>query len=617
MDSVKDKVNDALKNPIIYTFSVIFRLGMVVMFLFFFLVALAIMGDGFKAVGGKESGSLFTSINNPIAGLMVGILATVLVQSSSTTTSVVVSATAAGVLGVQQGVPIIMGANIGTSVTNTIVSLGFVNDHENYERAFSGATVHDMFNFLGVVIFLPLDIIVNSMNGENGGIFKSIAEQIVPEDISSSENEDFFIKKEVGLLSKRIIEVNKDIISDYATGEPQTYCDRFGAQAYVMKDKKGCADSIIPLLSFSNTIAIDDPSYLLIGQSESGKFNCQCDSNHSAALFASGTVSGQVYDTFADTGGKCSGAFDWDFCVASKYDDAMMQMDFGINTSEYIERSTIHAETFYDFARTVKGGDLFESGYNDFEIGIISLIISLIVLIICLLGIVKIMQTILAGPAEKWVVAGLNYNFTGGGYLAILIGAGLTLLVQSSSITTSILTPMVAIGTLTLENMFPFTIGANLGTTVTGLIAGVSAGKKNGIQIALCHLFFNIFNTLVWYPIPFMREVPLNAARFLGTMAAAFRLFPVIYILVLFVTYPLFFLAVSVLLGGSGGDVAGGVILLLMFFGSHGFFLYWYHRMEGKVKVRAAVVKRADANKALKKEEAKAAMEDQKAVPIV
>ena len=79
------------------------------------------MGDGFKAVGGKQSGELFTAINNPIAGLMVGVLATVLVQSSSTTTSVVVSATAAGVLDVQTGVPIIMGANIGTSVTNTIV----------------------------------------------------------------------------------------------------------------------------------------------------------------------------------------------------------------------------------------------------------------------------------------------------------------------------------------------------------------------------------------------------------------------------------------------------------------------------------------------------------------
>ena len=84
----------------------------------------------------------------------------------------------------------------------------------------------------------------------------------------------------------------------------------------------------------------------------------------------------------------------------------------------------------------MKAGGLFESGYSDIEIGVISLIVSIIILIFCLLGIVKVMQSILEGPAEKYVVAGLNYNFPGGGYLAILIGAGLTLLVQSSSITT-------------------------------------------------------------------------------------------------------------------------------------------------------------------------------------
>ena len=593
-----DSINEALKNPVVYGFSIIFRLALVIMFLYFFLVALAIMGDGFKAVGGKQSGELFTSINNPIAGLMVGVLATVLVQSSSTTTSVVVSATAAGVLDVQTGVPIIMGANIGTSVTNTIVSIGFANDHTNYERAFSGATVHDMFNFLGVVVWLPTDQIINAINGGNGGLFALIVGAIVPEDLTSSEDDDLFIKKAVAEISKKVISINKDIIKDYASGPPTSFCENNPGIVYPMKEKKGCLDSVIPIPEFSATLPVDNPSYLLVDFNEEFKFNCQCNSS-AISKSGLGDVTGQEYSAYKSGKGKCKAAIKWDFCVADKYNATLLAQDYSLNVSEYVTRSTLHAQTFFDNARTVKAGDLFDAGYSDVEIGIISLVISLIMLIACLVGIVKTMQSIIAGPAEKYVVAGLNYNFPGGDYLAILIGAGLTLLVQSSSITTSILTPMVAIGTLTLENMFPFTVGANLGTTGTGLIAGFADGDKDGIQIALCHFFFNLFNTVLWFPIPLLREVPLNAARFLGKMAAAYRLFPVIYILVVFVTYPLFFLALSVLLGSAdGGQIAGGVILLLLFLGSHGFFLYWYHFLEGKHKVRTHITEKAENNKA-------------------
>ena len=567
------------------------------MFLFFFLVALAVMGDGFKAVGGKQSGELFNSINDPIAGLMVGVLATVLVQSSSTTTSVVVSATAAGVLDVQTGVPIIMGANIGTSVTNTIVSIGFANDHTNYERAFSGATVHDMFNFLGVLVWLPVDQIVNAINGGNGGLFALIVAAIVPESLDESDDEDLFIKVAVASISKKVISVNKDIIKDYATGAPLSFCANNPNKVYPMKEKKGCLDSVIAIPEFSGSLPVDNPNYLLTGFAESSKFNCQCNSS---AINAAGTgaVTGTVYDAYKSGKGKCKTSIKWDFCTAGKYNTTLFEQDYGMNVSEYVTRSTLHAQTFFDNARTVKAGDLFDAGYTDIEIGVISLVISLIILIACLVGIVKTMRSIIAGPAKKYVVAGLNYEFRGGGYLAIVVGAGLTLLVQSSSITTSILTPMVAIGTLTLENMFPFTVGANLGTTGTGLIAGFADGNKNGIQIALCHFFFNLFNTVLWYPAPIMRTVPLAAANFLGKMAAAYRLFPVLYIIIVFAIYPLFFLALSVLLGATdGGAIAGGVILVIFFVGTHGFFLYWYHFLKGKDKVRDHIDAKAEANK--------------------
>ena len=85
----------------------------VLLALYFFLFGLDLMGGAFSALGGKGAGGLFTITDNPIAGLMVGILATVMVQSSSTSTSIVVGLVGAEVLTVRQAIPIIMGANIG------------------------------------------------------------------------------------------------------------------------------------------------------------------------------------------------------------------------------------------------------------------------------------------------------------------------------------------------------------------------------------------------------------------------------------------------------------------------------------------------------------------------
>merc|ERR1719230_217700 len=118
------------------------------------------MGTAFKVLGGKGSGNIFDSVDNPVAGLMTGVVSTVLVQSSSTSTSIVVTMVAAGQLTVHSGIPIIMGANIGTSVTNTLVSMGYVGDRLHLERAFSGATVHDMFNMLTVLVLLPIEAII-------------------------------------------------------------------------------------------------------------------------------------------------------------------------------------------------------------------------------------------------------------------------------------------------------------------------------------------------------------------------------------------------------------------------------------------------------------------------
>ena len=90
------------------------------------------------------------------------------------------------------------------------------------------------------------------------------------------------------------------------------------------------------------------------------------------------------------------------------------------------------------------------------------------------------------------------------GYLNIAIGMFITIMVQSSSITTSTLTPVAGVGLIGLEDVLPLTLGANIGTTITGIMAATVVTSKpvKAWQVALCHLFFNIFGIVLWYPSP-------------------------------------------------------------------------------------------------------------------
>ncbi|PPS44022.1 hypothetical protein B1A85_08570 [Chroococcidiopsis sp. TS-821] len=134
----------------------------VIALIYLLIVAVGVIGAGFKAAVGDQAKELFAFATNPFLGLIVGIVATALIQSSSTTTSIVVGLVAGG-LPVLTAIPIIMGANIGTSVTNTLVSIGHVGDKAEFRRAFSAATVLDMFNLLAVAMFLPLEILFHPL----------------------------------------------------------------------------------------------------------------------------------------------------------------------------------------------------------------------------------------------------------------------------------------------------------------------------------------------------------------------------------------------------------------------------------------------------------------------
>merc|ERR1719311_309015 len=177
---------------------ILFKLFWVCFFLYFFILGLEILGDGAQVVTGCAAGALFGDDMNPVSGLMIGIICTVFLQSSSTTTSIVVSLVGAGSVSVNQGIYMIMGANIGTSVTNTIVAMGQMGDGDQLERAFAGATVHDMFNFLTVAVFFPVELITGYLNRLTSLCVKNF---------TAKDGEKWVgpIKKFVGPLTKMVI----------------------------------------------------------------------------------------------------------------------------------------------------------------------------------------------------------------------------------------------------------------------------------------------------------------------------------------------------------------------------------------------------------------------------
>jgi sodium-dependent phosphate cotransporter len=149
--------------------------------------------------------------------------------------------------------------------------------------------------------------------------------------------------------------------------------------------------------------------------------------------------------------------------------------------------------------------------------------------------------------------------------LSIIYGALMTISVQSSSIVTSTLTPLVALGIISLEQVLPLTLGANIGTTCTAFIASVVSGSQDAIQVSICHLLFNILGIVIWFPIPAMRAVPLAWARLMGEYVLEFPWFGAFYIAVSFVVLPIALYFCSLLLNfGVFGLIANVVLNVLV-----------------------------------------------------
>ncbi|XP_067298895.1 solute carrier family 34 member 2a [Pseudorasbora parva] len=445
--------------------------------LYMFVCSLDILSSAFQLVGGKAAGDIFQDnkvLSNPLAGLVIGMLVTLLVQSSSTSSSIVVSMVSSGLLEVSTAVPIIMGTNIGTSVTNTFVAMTQVGDRNMFRRAFAGATVHDFFNWLSVLVLLPLEI-------ATGYLVKLTSLIVSSFNIQSGENAPALLNVITDPLTQSIIELDQSVISGIAVGDPEA------------KNK-----SLI-------------------------KVWCQTASN---------TTLQNV------TAANCSDVL----CLELK------------NVTEIINIKKCN----HIFVNT---------SLSDLAVGLILLACSLIVLCTCLILIVKLLNSMLKGQVAVVIKKIMNTDFPFPfawltGYIAILVGAGMTFIVQSSSVFTSAITPLVGIGVIQIERVYPLSLGSNIGTTTTAILAAMaSPGEtlENSLQIALVHLFFNLSGILLWYPIPFTR-LPIRMAKALGELTAQYRWFSGFYIIFCFFALPLFVFGLSL----AGWQVLVGVLVPLV-----------------------------------------------------
>ncbi|MHC4712963.1 MAG: Na/Pi symporter [Planctomycetota bacterium] len=349
------------------------------LFLFLFMSSVNMMGAAFKLLGKPFSERLMNVAGNPFAGLMVGVMTTAIIQSSSATTSLVVSLVAAGTLTVERAVPVIMGANIGTTITCTLVALGYVGRRVRFRRAFAGATMHDFFNMLTVAVLLPVELATG------------------------------YLAKAAGRLAALL--------------ETTT---RFSSPKSPVK----------------------------VATEMLGKWLHKL----LAEVFSFGKVASSL----------------------------------------------------------------------------VMLAVALTLLLISLYFLTRIMKRFLAGRMETVLD---RYIFRTP-VTAFLIGLLFTMAVQSSSVTTSLVVPLVAAGVLRLPQAFPYTMGANVGTTITAFLAALGLGNVAGLTIALVHTLFNIGGVVVFFPFRRVRNIPVWCAETLASLTLRSRWYAIGYVVLAFFLLP-------------------------------------------------------------------------------
>ena len=162
-------------------------------------------------------------------------------------------------------------------------------------------------------------------------------------------------------------------------------------------------------------------------------------------------------------------------------------------------------------------------------------VLGILCILITLTFITKNMRLLVANRIER----SLNEALARSGLIGMGIGVLVTVAVQSSSITASILIPLVASGVLLVRNAYPITLGANIGTTVTALLAALAAGTVSGLTIAFIHTLFNIAGILLIYSLPATRYIPVDLAERLSGVATRRRWVAVVYVVGGFIVIPI------------------------------------------------------------------------------
>ena len=118
-----------------------------------FLFGMSLMGDGLKMVAGnKLEAFLYRMTNTPLKGVALGTGVTSVIQSSSATTVMVIGFVNSGMMKLKQAIGIIMGANIGTSITGWILCLSYIDGKNGIAKILSTATISAVVAIIGIIL---------------------------------------------------------------------------------------------------------------------------------------------------------------------------------------------------------------------------------------------------------------------------------------------------------------------------------------------------------------------------------------------------------------------------------------------------------------------------------
>ncbi|GMR60966.1 hypothetical protein PMAYCL1PPCAC_31161, partial [Pristionchus mayeri] len=409
--------------------------------IFLYLCTLSTLATAFTLLSSRGLGKYIRDsslIRDPASALIVGMLITVVLQSSTTFTNVLVSMVAANMITVHMAIPMMIGSELGTSFVNGLISLTYAGDRESFKRAFSAAILGDVLNICVILVVLPIELTT--------AMIENLSWKIVDPLISEQG------------LSFKTIEILTDPINRFVLE-----VDEPGLRNATMSDEYLPADhTFILKCSFPNGSRI---------------YNCPYS---------------------------------------------------------------------HPFVHTT---------WSDDTVAKVVVICSIGVLIFCLFAIVALINHIMRGRVKEAVQRLIEKECPGRwkwatGYIIMAVGFGFTMLLQSNSVFSSSLTPLAGAGVVSLEKLYALTMGSNIGTTFSGVLAAMAADPsrfEKALHMAVCQVIYNIIGTLLFYPIKPMRKIPLRLAGQIGECTAHYRWFILLYLFVLFILVPIIVISLSLL----------------------------------------------------------------------